>query len=107
VVVGRDPAVALDATAEALVHDDLLAVSPVIGADRLHQTAALTLSVARTLAVDMARVETERAVIAMSTTADRRTDEGPAMPAFELFDSRASRVQTLGRWRSSLTFRAS
>lgn len=84
VIVCGDPAVAHLATAETLMHDHLLAIPPKRGADGLHQTAALVLAVARGV-VDMFRVEAKRAMVPLAAAADRRTDEGLAMPAFELF----------------------
>lgn len=66
------------------MHDHLLAITAEGRADRFHQTAALVLAVAGRM-VDVLRIETERAMVALPAAADRRTDKGFAVPALEFF----------------------
>jgi hypothetical protein len=85
VIVGRYPAMPLDTATQADVNEHLLAVAPEIGAVWRHEAATQTLSIARRLLVDMLRVETKRAMIAMPPATQRRTHKRPAMTALELF----------------------
>ncbi len=84
IVVSSGPAIAHLAAAQAPVHDYLFPIPFERRANRLHQAAALVLSVARRV-IDMPRIEAERAMVALPAATDRRPDEGLAMPAFELF----------------------
>jgi hypothetical protein len=83
-VVSRRPAIAHLAASQASMHDHLFAIAAEGGANRLHQAAAFVLPVAG-CTVDMLRIETERTMIPVPAAADRRTDEGLAMTALELF----------------------
>jgi len=92
VVIGRDPIRSFLAAAEAAVQDHLLAVAPVEDADRRHQRAAITSAIARHAPIDVPGIEAVRTVIAMPTTADRRSDELLAMSALE------GLIAFLARW---------
>lgn len=84
IVVGGDAAIARDLTTKAAMHDHLLAVAPEPRSHRLHQASALAQTIAGRLAVDMARVETQRAVVPVPPTAQRWSHKRPAMTALEL-----------------------
>ena len=83
VVVGGDAADALGFAAETAVDDHLLAIPARAEAHGLHQRPAFAEAVAGVTAIDMPRVQAERAVIAMPPPRNRRADECAAMPAFE------------------------
>jgi hypothetical protein len=85
VVVGGDPADAIDLAAEATMDDHLLAVAAGAEPDRFHQAPAFAGAIAGATAIDMPRVQAERAMIAVASTRYRRADEGPAMPALKRF----------------------
>jgi hypothetical protein len=68
---------------EAAMHEHLLAISPHQDAGRFHQRVAIALAVARMAVVDMARVQTVRAVVPVASTRDRRANELLAVPALE------------------------
>lgn len=65
------------------MNDDVLAVGALKGADGLHQRATGAGAVAGAAVVHMARVETERAVIAMVAAAGQWTDEFVTVAALE------------------------
>jgi hypothetical protein len=89
-IVGGDAAMAFHVASETAVHEHLLAVTPEVRADRRHQAAALAEPVAGLLPVDMLRVQAERAVIAVPSPGDWRSDKRLAMPALELLAARDS-----------------
>ena len=63
--------------------DDVLAIGTLEGADGLHQRATDAAAVAGAAVVDMARVEAERAMIAMVAAAGQWADEAVAVAALE------------------------
>lgn len=110
VVVRGDPVMALEATAQAAVDEDVLALWPGESADRSHEPAAITRAIAGGPPVDVARVEADRAMVAMSTAARRRADQGTAVSAAKLFAAGGpaplTRPVTIGlRQRRALTFK--
>ena len=83
VIVGGDAADALGFAAETAVDDDLLTIPARAKADWLHQRPALAEAVAGVTAIDMPRMQAERAVIAMPPSRYGGADKCTAMPAFE------------------------
>lgn len=65
------------------MHDHMFPIGTLEGADRRHQRAAGAGAVAWTLLVYVARVETERAVIALMSATGKRNDEALAVAAAE------------------------
>lgn len=86
-IVGRHPADALNMAAEAAMDDHLLAVSPRRQSNRLHERPALATSIAGHTQIDVARIETERTVVAMPATAHGRANKGATVSALERFAS--------------------
>ena len=84
VVVGGEAVVALAVAAEAAVEHDLLAVGAGERADGRHEGAAVARPVARHLAVDVARVEAVRAVVAVAAAGRQGTDHELAVAAAKL-----------------------
>lgn len=82
-VIGGDPVVPLSAAAATAVDEHLFPIRAVEDADRFHQRAAIAESVARKRAIDMAREEAERTVVAMAAPGDGWPDERPAPTALE------------------------
>jgi hypothetical protein len=101
-VVGGGAAITHLAASQTLMHDYLFDIAAEGRADRFHQAAAIVLPVAR-CAIHMFRIQTERAMIPMPSTADRRPDEGLAMTALELFGFRLpARRRPVGPFRPSM-----
>jgi hypothetical protein len=69
------------------MHDYVLAVATVVGADRRHRTAATGQTIAGTIGVDVAGVETIRAMIPVPAAGGQHTDKGAAVAAAELLNS--------------------
>ena len=65
VIVGGNTANALGLAAKTAVDNHLLSIPARAEPDRLHQRPALAEAVARMTAIDMPRMQAERAVIAM------------------------------------------
>ena len=84
VIVRRNPAVPHLATSQAFMHDHLLTAAPKSRTNWFHQASALVLTIPRSL-IDVSRIEAQRAMITLPATADWRSHERFAVPAFELF----------------------
>ena len=84
IVVGGDAVVPFEAAAEASMHDGVLALGARKRADGRHGPAAVARSIAGRLAVDVARVEALRAVVAVLASIQGPAYERPAMPAAKL-----------------------
>lgn len=94
-VVGGDPGRLGLAAAEALVQDHLLAVTSLDEPSWPHQRLARTSAVARSLQVDVKRVQAVRAVVSVAPAGGGCADELPALPAAEcLVGLRARRPAT-------------
>lgn len=87
IVVSGDPVMSLEATAEAPMHEHLLAVGASEGADGLHARAAVTRPVPGHAAVDVEGVEAPGAMVAMAPAIPRLSDERAAVTATERFTS--------------------
>lgn len=83
VVVGGNPVVALEATAQAAMQQHLLAVWAEERSGRRHERLAVTGAVAGRLAVDVQRVQAAGTVVALASAGERQTDKGLAVPALE------------------------
>src|SRR5215469_1988890 len=83
VVVGGDTIEALEAAAQAAVDDHVLAAQPLERPDRRHQRAAGARAIPGARPVHVARVETERTVVAVVAATGQRPDEAVAVTAGE------------------------
>ena len=66
-----------------MMDDHVLLVGALEVADWLHLTTAVAQPISWLPVIDMPRVEAERAVVAMTSTAGRRADETMAVPALK------------------------
>src|SRR5579859_1104425 len=99
IIVRRDTVEALEAAAQAPMHDHMLAVWPLERTDRLHHRAARAGTVARAASIHMPRIKTERAVIAVMPSTRQRPDEPLAVAALEALLRRMSTPAKLRpRW---------
>ena len=83
VVIGGDAADAFGVASETAVDDHLLAIPARAEPDWLHQRPAFAEAVAGMAAIDMPRMQAERAVIAMPPSRYGGADTGAAIAAFE------------------------
>ena len=83
IVVGSNTIEPLEAASQALVDNNMLAISPLKHPDGTHQRTAGTRTVPRLLGIHMPRVETVWAVIAVVSTAWQRTHKLVAVAAAE------------------------
>lgn len=84
IVVGGHPVVPLEPAAEATVDDALLAARPLEHADGRHRRPAGARAVAGRPPVDVARVQAERAMVAVPAAVQRLSYKHPAAPAAKL-----------------------
>jgi hypothetical protein len=82
-IIRSHPTDPFRSTPETPVHDHLLAVPTGRQTDRLHKRSAFAFAIPRHTSIDMPRVETERAVVAMASAADRRANECAAVSEFK------------------------
>ncbi len=83
VVVGGDAVKALEATAEAEMDDNVLAVGALEGTDGLHERATGPGAVAGAAVIHVAGVEAEWAVVAVVAATGQWPDEFVAVAALE------------------------
>jgi hypothetical protein len=84
VVIGCDTVVALEAACQAAVNDHVLAVAAQKRADGRHRSTAAACTVTRHAAVNVLRVEAERAVVAVLASIGNRHNHCLAMAASEV-----------------------
>jgi hypothetical protein len=85
VVISRDAVVPLEAAAKAAMDDDVLALRTRERTHGRHRCPTRAGTVAGPFAVDVARVQAARAMIAVLATVQRPPYECPAVPAAKLF----------------------
>ena len=95
VVIGRNPVMTLDATAQAAMHHYLFPVWAEEGARRSHERLACAAAVARCFLIDMQRVQAAWAVVALPSAGKRQSNKRLTLPALERFADVHSAALTL------------